>query len=94
MTRRQFWAVMVAMTLACVLALFLFPLPHGSYSATHGPTSELRALQWVGLLLLWVTGWALSRFAGVRLLSPDTRRIAVASIPAAPSAFAATSLRC
>ena len=27
----------------CVLALFFFPLAHGPFQATHGPTTALRA---------------------------------------------------
>lgn len=36
----------------CVLALFFFPLAHGSFQATHGPTTTFRA-KWAFLVLLF-----------------------------------------
>jgi hypothetical protein len=36
----------------CVLALFFFPLAHGSFQATHGPTTTFRA-RWAFLILLF-----------------------------------------
>jgi hypothetical protein len=36
----------------CVLAMFFFPLAHGSFQATHGPTTTFRA-KWAFLVLLF-----------------------------------------
>jgi hypothetical protein len=36
----------------CVLALFFFPLAHGSFQATHGPTTTFRA-KWAFLILIF-----------------------------------------
>lgn len=33
----------VFITAVCVAALFFFPLAHGTFQATHGPTTEFRA---------------------------------------------------
>jgi hypothetical protein len=53
--RRQLWIILASMFIpppgrwmgfcvaACVLALFFFPLAHGSFQATHGPTTAFRA---------------------------------------------------
>lgn len=35
-----------------VLALLLFPAPHGSFVATHGPVTALRSLRTATLILL------------------------------------------
>ncbi len=38
----------------CVLALFFFPLVHGPFQATHGPTTALRAKRAFLILLLTI----------------------------------------
>jgi len=40
------------LSVVCVLALFFFPLAHGSFQATHGPTTTFRA-KWAFLVLLF-----------------------------------------
>lgn len=36
---------------ACVLALFFFPLAHGSFQATHGPTTVFRARRLISSII-------------------------------------------
>ena len=42
----------------CVLLLFFFPLVHGPFSATHGPTTAFRARKILLALLLFVLSWS------------------------------------
>lgn len=42
----------------CVLLLFFFPLVHGPFSATHGPTTAFRGRKIFLALLLLILGWS------------------------------------
>lgn len=44
----------------CVLLLFFFPLVHGPFSATHGPTTAFRGRKIFLALLLLILGWSRS----------------------------------
>ncbi|MBZ5524434.1 MAG: hypothetical protein LAP21_19525 [Acidobacteriia bacterium] len=59
-------------SVVCVLALAFFPLPHGSFQATHGPTTAFR-FRWSFLLLLGIVT-ALMR--GLTILSTAMHRLA------------------
>jgi hypothetical protein len=45
----------VGLALICVVLMFLFPVGSGSFSATHGPATALRAKKAAALLLLNLT---------------------------------------
>jgi hypothetical protein len=45
MLTRIFRRILVSCAAVCVLLLFFFPLVHGPFQATHGPTTEFRALK-------------------------------------------------
>jgi hypothetical protein len=51
------------LSVVCVLALFFFPLAHGSFQATHGPTTTFRA-KWAFLILLFTILMAALRVLG------------------------------
>ena len=58
------WVGSVALLgVIAIAALFLFPLAHGSYSATHGPGTDLRSKQFRSVLMFVIaaTGFALAR---------------------------------
>ncbi len=40
-----FRRILVSFAAVCVLLLFFFPLVHGPFQATHGPTTEFRAFK-------------------------------------------------
>lgn len=42
----------------CVLLLFFFPLVHGPFSATHGPTTAFRGRKIFFALLLLILAWS------------------------------------
>lgn len=49
------WVGSVALlAVIAVAALFLFPVAHGSYSATHGPGTDLRSKQFRNVLMFVV----------------------------------------
>ncbi len=48
--------------LLCVTGLFLFPAAWGSFTATHGPATALRAKRFCALLFL-AMGWLAERVA-------------------------------
>jgi hypothetical protein len=50
---------------ACVLALFFFPLAHGPFQATHGPTTAFRAKQAFLLLIFAMFAAALRILAAL-----------------------------
>lgn len=93
MGTRQFWFSIVLVTVACVLGLFFFPQPSGSFVATHGPVTALRALQALYLLCLTVAVLA----SHVLLCLPaDTRTfpLSLRTAPAAPFPPSRLCLRC
>ena len=49
----------------CVLALFFFPLAHGSFQATHGPTTTFRAKRAFLVLLFTILTAALRVLAAL-----------------------------
>jgi hypothetical protein len=49
----------------CVLLLFFFPLPHGSFQSTHGPVTTLRSKRTFLMLVLSIIRAALQIFAMV-----------------------------
>jgi hypothetical protein len=57
----------VLLLLLTTLALFLFPAASGSFTATHGPTTALRAANFLRNLLAGMAGWAAFLAAIVRL---------------------------
>lgn len=52
-----------------IAALFLFPVAHGSYSATHGPTTTLRWKQLRAVLMFVISA---AVFLVAQLLAPVT----------------------
>ena len=94
MTRQRFLVLMVAMTLACVVALFFCPLPRGSFSSTHGPTAEMRSLQLLGLLLVWVAGCGLSGLVLTPSLQARQARTRTYLFAAPASLVSPSCLRC
>ena len=57
-----------ACVVVCVLGLFFFPLAHGSFQATHGPTTSLEAGRALTALLFSILIAAFTLF----LLYADT----------------------
>jgi hypothetical protein len=51
-----------------IAALFLFPLAHGSYSATHGPTTALRAKHFRNVLMFVISAAVLGLAQAMALL--------------------------
>jgi hypothetical protein len=51
----------------CVLLLFLFPLVHGPFQATHGPTTAFRARRAFVVLIISVMQACLGAFTGSSL---------------------------
>jgi len=51
-----------------IAALFLFPLAHGSYSATHGPSTALRAKHLRNVLMFVISAAAFGLVQAVALL--------------------------
>lgn len=47
----------------CVLLLFFFPLPHGNFQSTHGPTTALRSKRTFLMLVFSIVRAALQVFA-------------------------------
>jgi hypothetical protein len=64
--------LVAAVGLLSITLLFLFPLHWGSFTATHGPATALRAKR-LGFLLLAVIACLAARFStlAVALLSPQ-----------------------
>ena len=55
------WVGSVALlAVIAVAALFLFPLAHGSYSATHGPGTDLKAKHLLTALMFVIAAGAFS----------------------------------
>jgi hypothetical protein len=54
---RHIWSVALLAIMA-VAALFFFPAAHGSYSATHGPITALRAYRLRAFLLFVISSAA------------------------------------
>jgi hypothetical protein len=48
----------------CVLAIFFFPLAHGSFQTTHGPTTDFRAKQ-AFLVLMFSIFIAVARLVAI-----------------------------
>ncbi len=48
----------------CVLAIFFFPLAHGSFQTTHGPTTDFRAKQ-AFLVLMFSIFIAVARMVAI-----------------------------
>jgi hypothetical protein len=51
--------------LVCVLLLFFFPLAHGNFQSTHGPTTELRSRRAFLTLVFSMVRAALQIFAAL-----------------------------
>ena len=51
----------------CVLLLFFFPLVHGPFQATHGPTTEFRAWRALLTLIFAILQVCLVLFAGAKV---------------------------
>ena len=49
----------------CVLLMFFFPLPHGNFQSTHGPTTAMRAKRALVMLVLTMIAAALRTFAAL-----------------------------
>ncbi|HEY6972285.1 MAG TPA: hypothetical protein VJA94_23940 [Candidatus Angelobacter sp.] len=52
-------------TVVCVLLMFFFPLPHGNFQSTHGPTTALRSKRALVALVLTIITAALRTFAAL-----------------------------
>lgn len=87
---RQFWFSTVLITTACVLVLFFFPLPQGSFISTHGPVTALRALQALYLLTLSAAALAARIVSGFSAAARSRADLAV--VPSA--AFSPPSCSC
>lgn len=62
------WVGSIALlAVIAVAALFLFPVAHGSYSATHGPGSALRSTQFRSTLMFVIAG---AGFSPTGLVAP------------------------
>lgn len=72
-----------------IAALFLFPVAHGSYSATHGPTTTLRSRQLRAVLgfVMSVAAFGLARFFVLLLRVTGIAAVeeALAAVPLLPS---------
>lgn len=88
---RQFCFSTVVITVACVLGLFFFPLPHGSFVSTHGPATGLRALQALYLLCLSVAALAARIFS---LFSRGARSPFAPAVISFPAPFSPPSYSC
>lgn len=72
------WVGSVALlAVIAVAALFLFPIAHGSYSATHGPGTDLRAKHLLTALMFVIAAGAFSLVQALALLI----LVCLASIP-------------
>ena len=58
MNPRHFGYEFAIIAIICVIGIFLFPAPTGSYSAVHGPVTALRAMR-----NAVSTRWALTKAA-------------------------------
>jgi hypothetical protein len=70
-----------------VAALFLFPMAHGSFSATHGPTTPLRSGRFRAVLMFLIAaaGSLLAQLlAPGSLLSPIHNHEQAAAVSAVP----------
>lgn len=88
---RQFCLSTVLITIACVLSLFFFPLPHGSFVSTHGPVTGLRA--WQALYLLSLSVAALAARILARFRPAECSRFEPAVVPSV-TAFPPSSCSC
>ena len=78
----------VLLLLLTTLALFLFPAARGSFTATHGPTTALRAANYLRNLLVGIAGWAallaaMVHFAGGvgRQIKSESPRLSFSALP-------------
>lgn len=62
----------VLLLMLTTLALFLFPAPSGSFTATHGPTTALRAAARFRAVLAAIAGW-IALLAGRIVLRSNAR---------------------
>ena len=69
--------------IVCVLLLFFFPLAHGSFQATHGPTTAFRARRACLAVLLLICA-ALKTLSS---LVPASLRDVVLAASCAPDVF-------
>ena len=88
------WALLA---LVCVLSMFFFPAPRGSFQSVHGPTTTLRSLRLAVLLLMGMAMAALSLFG--RAIALLLRRLgadfSLAASPGdAPSLQQLCTIRC
>ena len=84
------WLGSVALlAIVAVAALFLCPLAHGSYSATHGPTTTLRSWQLRAILgfVISTTGLILAELFALHLRVAGVAAVeaTVVAIPCSPS---------
>lgn len=89
------WIGSVALlAVIAVAALFLFPIAHGSYSATHGPGTDLRAKHLLTALMFAITAGAFSlvqALASLILLCLASMLVETAALP--PLAVSYSPLR-
>jgi hypothetical protein len=81
----------VLVVVLATLALFLFPAASGSFTATHGPTTALRALTYLRNLLAVIAAWIV--FA-VGMLSQQVHVGGKTSLLAGRFSTLPLSLRC
>lgn len=68
---QQFSYQFAVIAIVCTIALFLFPVARGSYSAVHGPVTALRSMRTKFLTWVAVTWHALCRLSGPALRNPS-----------------------
>ncbi len=65
---------------ACVLVLFFFPLVHGPFQATHGPTTAFRGRRALQGIIYSIARAAISVFTAV--LAAGSRALCLGQVPA------------
>lgn len=78
----------VLLLMLATLAVFLFPAASGSFTATHGPTTALRAAARFRAILAAIAAWT-ALLAGTVVVSRNRRqdceiKMLIASFPASP----------
>lgn len=81
----------VLLVMLATLALFLFPAPSGSFTATHGPTTALRAAARFRAVMAALAAWT-ALLAGRVVFSSSVRQDLEAEVLTA--SYPASQLRC
>ncbi|HEU5400594.1 MAG TPA: hypothetical protein VFU86_04505 [Terriglobales bacterium] len=81
----------VLLLMLATLALFLFPAPSGSFTATHGPTTALRAAARFRAVLAAIAAWT-ALLAGRIVISSNAREEGQAEV--LTDSYTSSQLRC